>query len=98
MDNRTTLLLAGLPVREQRILVLRFAHDMSQTEIAAEVGLSQMHVSRLLVKCLARLHEGLVGEVPPSGGQATPAGGSAHRALRRRPRWHPLPGAAGVAA
>jgi len=100
VDNRTTLLLllAGLPVREQRILVLRFAHDMSQTEIAAEVGLSQMHVSRLLVKCLARLHEGLVGEVPPSGGQATPAGGSAHRVLRRRPWWHPLPGAAGVAA
>ena len=76
VDNRTTLrgLLASLPVREQRILVLRFAHDMSQTEIAAEVGLSQMHVSRLLVKCLARLHEGLVGEVPPSGGQATRGG------------------------
>jgi hypothetical protein len=73
VDNRTTLrlLLATLPVREQRILALRFEQDMSQTEIAAKVGLSQMHVSRLLVKCLARLHEGLVGEVPPSGGHAT---------------------------
>src|SRR5207302_10066597 len=47
VDNRTTLLLAGLPDREQRILVLRFAPAMSQTEIAAEVGLSQMAVSRL---------------------------------------------------
>src|SRR5262245_30816800 len=42
------VLLATLPERERRIIELRFFHDMSQSEIAAEVGLSQMHVSRLL--------------------------------------------------
>jgi RNA polymerase sigma-B factor len=62
VDSRTTLrvLLARLPVREQRILVMRFEADMSQTQIAAAVGLSQMQVSRLLVKCLAQLHRELV--------------------------------------
>jgi RNA polymerase sigma-B factor len=100
VDNRTTLrlLLASLPVREQRILVLRFEQDMSQAEIAAEVGLSQMHVSRLLVKCLARLHGGLVGEVPPSGGQATRGGRQRSPGTPAPAMVPPLPGAAGVAA
>jgi len=76
VDDRTTLrlLLASLPVREQRILVLRFAHDMSQTEIAAEVGLAQMHVSRLLSNVWPDSTRASSVKSPPSGGQATPGG------------------------
>ncbi len=52
-------LLAALPARERRILVLRFFHGMTQSQIAEEVGISQMHVSRLLAKSLAQLRDGL---------------------------------------
>jgi RNA polymerase sigma-B factor len=57
VDNNLTLrlLTAALPAREQRILTLRFFDHMTQTQIAAEVGLSQMHVSRLLKQALTRL-------------------------------------------
>jgi len=44
-----------LPRRERRIVVLRFFRQMTQSQIAAEVGLSQMHVSRLLARSLATL-------------------------------------------
>lgn len=47
--------LAGLAPRERRILAMRVYARMSQSEIAAEVGLSQMHVSRLLKRTLDRL-------------------------------------------
>lgn len=47
--------LAELPDRERTIVVLRFFGDLTQTEIAAQVGLSQMHVSRLLGRTLATL-------------------------------------------
>jgi RNA polymerase sigma-B factor len=49
------LALAALPVRYQRIIELRFFADMTQTQIGAELGISQMHVSRLLTKALAQL-------------------------------------------
>jgi RNA polymerase sigma-B factor len=45
----------GLPERERLLLQLRFAEDLSQTEIAQRVGVSQMHVSRLLRRAMARL-------------------------------------------
>lgn len=48
-------LLAALPDRERAILVMRFFEEMSQTQIAERVGLSQMHVSRLLSSSLAAL-------------------------------------------
>ncbi|MFW0786452.1 RNA polymerase sigma factor SigF [Gordonia sp. CPCC 206044] len=54
--------LERLPDRERRILSLRFFHSMSQSEIAAEVGISQMHVSRLLSKTLVRLREELADD------------------------------------
>jgi RNA polymerase sigma-B factor len=47
--------LAALPERERSILVMRFWDCMTQAEIARIVGLSQMHVSRLLAKSLQRL-------------------------------------------
>jgi RNA polymerase sigma-B factor len=55
-------LLAALPSRERRILALRFFHGMTQSEIAEEVGVSQMHVSRLLAKSLATLRAGLLDD------------------------------------
>lgn len=52
-------LLARLPEREQTIVRLRFFEDMGQAEIAARVGISQMHVSRLLTRTLLHLREAL---------------------------------------
>ncbi|MCV7250180.1 SigB/SigF/SigG family RNA polymerase sigma factor [Mycobacterium koreense] len=59
IDNRETLrpLLAALPERERAVLILRFFESMTQTQIAERVGVSQMHVSRLLAKSLARLRD-----------------------------------------
>ncbi|WP_433604772.1 RNA polymerase sigma factor SigF [Dactylosporangium sp. CA-139114] len=45
-------LLARLPEREQRIIAMRFFGNRTQSQIAAELGLSQMHISRLLTKSL----------------------------------------------
>jgi RNA polymerase sigma-B factor len=50
-------LLATLPDREQKIVRLRFEADLTQREIAEHVGLSQMHVSRLLRDALTQLAE-----------------------------------------
>ncbi len=57
VDDRETLrpLLAALPERERRIILLRFFHNRSQSQIAEELGISQMHVSRLLARTLAQL-------------------------------------------
>ena len=57
VEYRETLrpLLAALPDRERQIVLLRFFHNKTQSQIAAEVGVSQMHVSRLLVKALGTL-------------------------------------------
>jgi RNA polymerase sigma-B factor len=55
-------LLAALPDRERRILQLRFFDDMTQTEIAALTGISQMHVSRVLSRTLGVLRRRLARE------------------------------------
>jgi RNA polymerase sigma-B factor len=57
IDDHLSLqpLVAELPLRERRILTMRFYEHMTQTQIAAEIGVSQMHVSRLLRQTLARL-------------------------------------------
>src|SRR5215216_7019082 len=47
--------LRAMPDRERTILRLRFEHDLTQAEIAKQVGVSQMHVSRLLRRALDRL-------------------------------------------
>jgi RNA polymerase sigma-B factor len=56
-------LLAALPEREQRILLLRFFGGRTQTEIAVQIGISQMHVSRLLSRTLERLRRQLADHV-----------------------------------
>lgn len=52
--------LATLPDREQSILHMRFVEGLTQSEIAASVGISQMHVSRLLSSSLEKLREYIV--------------------------------------
>ncbi|WP_432093966.1 RNA polymerase sigma factor SigF [Streptomyces sp. bgisy100] len=55
-------LVEDLPPRDRRILQLRFGAELTQAEIGAELGVSQMHVSRLLSKVLARLRAGLLAQ------------------------------------
>ena len=45
----------ALPARERALVRLRFEEDLSQSEIGRRLGLSQMHVSRLLRRALARM-------------------------------------------
>lgn len=52
-------LLAELAERERTILLLRFFGNLTQTQIAEQIGISQMHVSRLLTQTLAILRAGL---------------------------------------
>jgi RNA polymerase sigma-B factor len=55
-------LLDRLDAREKRILLLRFFKNMTQSQIADEIGVSQMHVSRLLTRTLEQLRTSLEGE------------------------------------
>lgn len=61
VEDRASLkpLLDALPPREKRILVLRYFANLTQSQIADEIGISQMHVSRLLARTLAQLRERL---------------------------------------
>ncbi|GFH38165.1 SigB/SigF/SigG family RNA polymerase sigma factor [Streptomyces pacificus] len=59
-------LIARLPERERAILSLRFGDDLTQAEIGERLGISQMHVSRLLARVLAELRAALLAE---DGGQ-----------------------------
>ncbi|MFG2720575.1 SigB/SigF/SigG family RNA polymerase sigma factor [Streptomyces sp. NPDC048416] len=53
-------LLAGLSDRERRLLQLRFGAELTQSEIGAELGVSQMQVSRLLAATVAKLRRGML--------------------------------------
>jgi RNA polymerase sigma-B factor len=55
-------LVAKLPERERVIVRLRYVEELSQDQIAARVGISQMHVSRLLRKALERMRSQLVDD------------------------------------
>ena len=52
-------LIEALPPRQKQILLLRFFRQMTQSQIAQEVGISQMHVSRLLTRTLAELRDSI---------------------------------------
>ena len=62
VEARETLhpLLARLAPRERRIIHMRFYENMTQAQIAEQIGVSQMHVSRLLTKSLAQMRTGMV--------------------------------------
>ncbi len=66
-----------LPPREQKILLLRFYGDMTQAQVGQQLGISQMHVSRLLTHALSHLRPHLTG-IPDS---------TSNTRTRRRP--HP---------
>ncbi|MEU6814643.1 SigB/SigF/SigG family RNA polymerase sigma factor [Streptomyces sp. NPDC046860] len=54
--------IAALPERDRTILYLRFFREMTQSAIAVQLGVSQMHVSRLLNQCFARVREDIHAE------------------------------------
>jgi RNA polymerase sigma-B factor len=54
--------LAELPERERRIINLRYTSELTQTQIAAKIGVSQMHISRLLTRSLAQLRTGMLAD------------------------------------
>lgn len=66
IDDHETLrpLLAALPDRERSILMMRFFGGMSQSQIAGEIGLSQMQVSRLLARSLASMRQASAEATP----------------------------------
>jgi RNA polymerase sigma-B factor len=55
-------LMGDLDDRERRILQMRFGQELTQAEIGEELGCSQMHVSRLLTRLLAKLRTGMLTE------------------------------------
>jgi RNA polymerase sigma-B factor len=59
-------LMAVLPERERRIVELRFMGGMTQSQIAAQVGVSQVQVSRLLRASLAKMNDTLAGQPAPA--------------------------------
>jgi RNA polymerase sigma-B factor len=55
--------LAALPERERAILYMRFFRDMTQSRIAEQLGISQMHVSRLISRCCTHMREQVMRDV-----------------------------------
>ncbi len=53
-------LIAELDERDRQIIHMRFVEELTQAQIGERLGVSQMHVSRLLSRCLARLREGML--------------------------------------
>ncbi|VXB19444.1 SigB/SigF/SigG family RNA polymerase sigma factor [Nocardioides sp. AX2bis] len=77
-------LLERLPPREKRILLLRFYAGLTQSQIAAETGLTQMQVSRVLSRTLADLRAAL--DLPPDAGAVRPGSGLRSRGPAAPPR------------
>jgi len=67
VDDKVTMagLLLRLPERERQMLAMRFYGNRTQAEIATELGISQMHVSRLLSRALGWLREAMLSDAPP---------------------------------
>ncbi|WP_333777211.1 SigB/SigF/SigG family RNA polymerase sigma factor [Streptomyces sp. IBSBF 3136] len=61
--------LRRLPERERAILYMRYFEDMTQSRIADQLGISQMHVSRLISRSCARVRDEVLGQRP--GGRTT---------------------------
>ena len=59
-----------LPAREQQILLMRFHEDMTQAQIGQQLGISQMHVSRLSAHALGYLRQRLLGHPERPAGRA----------------------------
>ncbi len=76
VEDRLTLgpLVKALPERERRILQLRFVEELTQSEIGRRIGVSQMHVSRLIAATLAGLHRELASDPDVSGSAVSTSG------------------------
>jgi RNA polymerase sigma-B factor len=78
--------LQRLPVREQQVLLMRFHAEMTQSEIADRLGISQVHVSRLITRTLAAIRDHVLSDspLPPAWThrQAEPSTGTARRIAR----------------
>jgi RNA polymerase sigma-B factor len=72
VDDRLAVmnLVGCLPEREQRILAMRFYGNLTQADIAERIGISQMHVSRLLTRALTWLRHAMLNDEP--GGRPCP--------------------------
>jgi RNA polymerase sigma-B factor len=77
-----TVLIQLLPDRIQRMLVMRFYGDFTQAKIAAELGISQMQVSRLLSRALSWLRAAMLSDVPPPWSGETGVHGSSGMRVR----------------
>jgi RNA polymerase sigma-B factor len=64
LSNAARDVLGKLPEREQQILILRFYGERTQSEIAQRLGISQVHVSRVLARTLAALRDHVLEDVP----------------------------------
>jgi RNA polymerase sigma-B factor len=73
VDDKITVagLLLRLPARERQMLAMRFYGNRTQAEIAAELGISQMHVSRMLSRALGWLREAMLSDSLPRWEGAT---------------------------
>ncbi|MFE2139295.1 sigma-70 family RNA polymerase sigma factor, partial [Streptomyces sp. NPDC059466] len=58
--NALAPLIAELDDRERRIIHMRFVDELTQAQIGEHLGVSQMHVSRLLTRTLAKLRAGML--------------------------------------
>jgi RNA polymerase sigma-B factor len=90
-----------LPAREQKILLLRFYGDMTQAQVGQQLGISQMHVSRLLAHALGYLRPRLLGLPERPSNVAPGAAPGLHltgAAAHRRPAPHKSPASVPAAA
>jgi RNA polymerase sigma-B factor len=87
VDDKITVagLLLRLPARERQMLAMRFYGNRTQAEIAAELGISQMHVSRLLSRALGWLREAMLSDALPrwEGANGPSDGHGMHIAVAR---------------
>ena len=66
-QERLGPLVARLPWRERRIIHMRFVEELTQSQIGTRLGISQMHVCRLLAQSLDRLRSWMDEEAAPAG-------------------------------
>jgi RNA polymerase sigma-B factor len=73
VEDATTVAAAmqTLSERERRVLHLRFFEDRTQSEIAEQIGVSQMQISRILRGAIARLSELTLSETPVAGDEGS---------------------------
>jgi RNA polymerase sigma-B factor len=80
-------LVRQLPERQRQVIQLTYVHELTQREIGARIGCSQMQVSRLLRRALERLrHQLLARDDGPDNGAAAPVAGQQPKPSRRAPQ------------